>query len=117
MPETWPPGVPSRILRAGASEAAGETAARSATDSGLARQRKTFTAAPEVISGTIRMTYAQWVEFRDWRKAIGGATFNWPGHPSGTVEARFVAGAQGPATPDAQTPKWLAPVSIEILEF
>lgn len=120
MAATWPAGVPYRILAAGASEAAGETAIRSSTDSGLQRQRKVFTAAFDVISGSIRMSRAEWVIFRDWRKALGGAVFDWPGHPDHpgeTVQCRFVAGSQGVATRDSQTPKWLVPVSIEIMEF
>lgn len=116
MAVAWPSGVPSKILRAGASNAAPEVAIRSQTDSGLARQRAVFTAAPDVWSGAIRMTYAQYVTFKAWRAGLGGAVFDWPGHPGGsTVAARFIAGQQGAAAPDQATPKWLVPVMIEVL--
>lgn len=116
MPASWPGGVPYRILRSGGSIAAGETAIRSPTDSGLARQRAASTAALDIVSGPIRMTWAQYVTFEAFRKGLGGATVTWPGHPSGSsVTARFVAGAGSQPAPDPQTGKWLVPVSIEVL--
>lgn len=116
MPATWPVGVPFKLLRSGAGVTPGETAVRGETDSGFARQRAAFTAALDVWTGTIRMTWAQWETFAAWRKALGGAAFTWLGHPSGAAKvARFVAGQQGAATADTQTAKYLVPVAIEIL--
>lgn len=104
------------MLRSGGSVAEGETAIRSPTDSGLARQRAAFTAAPDVWTGNIRMTWAQYVTFSAFRKGLGGATFTWPADMlHGAVTARFVAGAGSQPTPDAATSKWLVPVSIEVL--
>lgn len=116
MPATWPVGVPYRVLRKSGSVTPGEIAIRSNTDSGLQRQRAAMTASLDIISGPIRMTYAQYETFEAFRKGLGGATFNWAGHPSGgTVEARFVAGAQGQPAPDPETSKWLVPVAIEVM--
>lgn len=116
MPATYPAGVPYRIIKSSASLTPGETAGRSPTDSGLARQRAMFTAAVDINSGNIRMTWAQYVTFDAFRKSLGGSTFNWLGHPNGgTVVARFVAGAQGAPQPDPATSKWLVPVQIEVL--
>ncbi len=116
MPATWPVGVPDKLLRAGASYAEGEIAIRSETDSGLARQRAAFTAALDQVGGNIRMTRAQYMTFKAFRQGLGGATFNWLGHPSGgTYEARFVAGAGSAPTPDPQSAKWLVPVRLELM--
>ena len=116
MPATWPVGVPFKLLRAGASTGEGELAGRSNTDSGLVRQRAMFTAAPDSYAGNIRMTYANYVTFKAWRKLLRGGTFTWEGHPSGgTFTARFIAGEQGRPGPDPQTSKWLVPVVIEVL--
>lgn len=115
MPATWP-AVPYKILRAGASAPEGVTAIRSNTDSGLVRQRAAATAALDIIAGPIRMTWAEYVTFKAFRKGLGGGTVTWLGHPSGgSVTARFVAGEQGDPTPDPQTAKWLVPVRLEIL--
>jgi hypothetical protein len=116
MAATWPTGVPFLIQRNGAAMKPGTRAARSDTDSGLARQKNVFSAAPRGIKGPIRMTWEEYEEFEDWRQALGGGAFNWPGHPSGsTVLARFVAGDEGEPQPDPATPKYLVPVSIEYL--
>lgn len=116
MPATWPSGVPYKLLRAGASAPEGELVGRSPTDSGLARQRKTFTAAPDGFAGQIPMTWAQYVTFRVFRKALGGATVNWPGGPENTtLEVRFIAGAQGAPTPHQAAAKWLVPVAFEVI--
>lgn len=116
MPATWPAGVPSRILRSSGNIAEGETAIRSPTDSGLARQRAAFTAAPDVWSGNIRMTWAQYVTFAAFRKGLGGATFTWPADTlHGAVTARFLAGGGSTPMPDPETAKWLVPVRIEVL--
>lgn len=115
MPATWP-AVPYRVLRSSGAITEAELVGRSQTDSGLARQRAMFTAAPDKVTGTIRMTYAQYETFAAWRKGLKGSTANWLGHPSGgTKEVRFVAGEQGTPTPDGQTSKWLVPVSMEII--
>lgn len=115
MPATWPSGVPYKLLRSGASTKEGETAIRSNTDSGFVRQRAAMTAALDSYAGTIRMTLANYETFKAWRKGLGGGTVTWPGHPSGSVTARFVAGEQGDPTPDPQTAKWLVPVRLEIM--
>lgn len=116
MAATWPSGVPFLIRWDGASLIEGETAARSDTDSGFARQKNVFSAAPDGIAGNIRMSWEEYDTFRAWRKGLGGGAFDWPGHPSGsTVEARFVAGEQGEPTTDPATPKLLVPVRIEYL--
>ena len=116
MPATWPSGVPYKLLRAGASAPEGELVGRSPTDSGLARQRKMFTAAPNGFSGQIPMTWAQYLTFRAWRQGLGGATFNWLGSPGGeTLECRFIAGAQGAPTPHQAAAKWLVPVAFEVI--
>lgn len=116
MPATWPIGVPDKIIESSGSFAEGETAIRSPTDSGLARQRAAFTAALDQIGGNIRMTLVDYETFRDWRKALGGSTFTWAGHPSGPVEARFVAGAGSTITKDPKAAgKWLVPVKIEVM--
>ena len=115
MAATWPSGVPYNILRNGAAYGEGETVARSNTDSGRARQRAIYTAALDTVSGSIRMTWAEYLTFKAWRRGLGGAVFDWPGMIGGTVEARFVGGQQGGPTPDSQTPKWLVPVTIELM--
>lgn len=117
MATAWPDGVPFRLLRQGSSLASPERAIRSSTDSGKARQRAVFTASPRAFAGNIRMTAAQMETFIAWRDGLGGGVFTWPRHPTllSPVDARFVAGGQGPATPDSQTPKWIVPVAIEIL--
>ena len=117
MPATWPSGVPYRLLRQGAAFTPPERVIRSQTDSGLARQRAAFTAGLDKFNGTIRMSEAELADFIPWRDGLGGGTFTWAGHPTagGSVEARFVGGEQGAAQPDSQTPKWLVPVSIEVI--
>lgn len=114
MPASWP-AVPYKILRSGAGIAEGDRAIRSPTDSGLARQRAASTAALDIVTGSIRMTWDEYVTFAAFRKGLGGATVTWPGHPSGSVTARFVAGAGSQPTPDSATSKWLVPVSLEVL--
>jgi hypothetical protein len=116
MPATWPDGVPYRVLFNGASVTDGEPAMRSPTDSGLTRQRAQFSGVLDKVQGPIRMTRAQRETFAAWRKGLGGGTFNWLGYQAGYIAvARFVAGEQGPGGADAQTGKWLVPVSIEIM--
>jgi hypothetical protein len=117
MPASWPAGVPHRLLRGGATYRAPDLVQRSQTDSGKARQRQVFTAADKVFAGNIRMTQAQLVTFIAWRDALGGGTFNWPYQPltGALVEARFVAGEQAQPASDPVTPKWLVPVTIEVL--
>lgn len=116
MAASWPSGVPFKLLRDGAAFIEGEVAVRSDTDSGFQRQRAEFSAALDGVSGSIRMTFAEYETFRAWRKDLGGGAFDWPGHPSGeTVTARFVAGEQGESTADAQTHKLLVPVRMEFL--
>ena len=111
---TWP-AVPHRFLRAGFEHDPGDPVERSSTDSGRARQRAVFTATDGQHSGTIRMTRAEYLVFQTWRNDLKGAVFTRP-HPV-TGEAgcrcRFVAGKQGAARPDTQTPKWLVPVVLE----
>lgn len=116
MAATWPAGVPFLLQRNGAAIRPGSRAARSDTDSGLARQKNVFSAAPRGIAGAIRMTWEQYDDFETWRQALGGGAFDWPGHPSGsTVLARFVAGDEGEPSPDPATHTLLVPVSIEYL--
>ena len=103
MPATWPDGVPYRVLQAGASAPEGEVAMRSPTDSGFQRQRAEFTAALDEVTGNIRMTWAQYLTFRAFRKGLGGGAFTWAGYPGGSVTARFKAGAQGAPSSDGQT--------------
>lgn len=118
MPAAWPVGVPFKILRQGASFRAPDLTIRSQTDSGLGRQRRVFTAAQKGFAGPIRMTQAQLVAFDAWRDDLAGGTFTWPEHPFtlAPVEARFVTGEQGNPSPDPATPKWLVPVSIEVMD-
>ena len=116
MPATWPSGVPTRVLFNGASLPEGETAIRSPTDSGLARQRAQFRGAFDRVTGSISMTRTQYETFGAWRKGLGGGTFNWTGYKAGfTAVCRFVAGEQAPPTGNAQTGKWLVPVAIEVM--
>ncbi len=117
MAAAWPTGIPSKLREQGAVFAEGETAIRSGTDSGLARQRKVFTAALDQFGGVLAMTWAQYLTFKAFRQGLGGTTFLWPGHPSGaTVEARFVAGVESSVSKDPSArAKWLVPVRIEIM--
>lgn len=113
----WPANVPHRLLRAGAALTPGETVSRSATDSGLARQRATQTAALDLYAGQIRMTLAEMAAFDDFVKTVRGDVFDRP-HPltGEIVSCRFVAGQQGGRSPDSQTPKWLVSVTLEVME-
>ncbi|MEP7211140.1 MAG: hypothetical protein ABI740_09915 [Alphaproteobacteria bacterium] len=117
MAVAWPDGVPYVLKRDGASFAQGETVDRSNTDSGLARQRAMFTAAPDVFAGVLKMSKAQLEDFIAFRRSLQGAVFTWPSHPLtlDPVDARFIAKAQGPITMDGSTARFVVPVQIEVL--
>jgi hypothetical protein len=90
----WPANVRKAFLRGGYQEVPAGLLSRSETDSGLARVRRRYLAAPERLTMAARMTPDELTEFEAWvSEAInGGADFWIMCHPRkrGMYKFRFL---------------------------
>jgi hypothetical protein len=87
----WPASLPQYLSVQGFSEEIPNTMLRSNVDTGPAKLRRRYTAAPEPIVGTITCTSAQVDTFRTFFETTlnGGTTsFNWV-HPRKQTAATF----------------------------
>lgn len=73
MTEAWPGTLPQRFLIAGNQQAVGDGRLVSQTDTGPGKMRPRSSAVPDVFSGSMRMTGAQWADLMTFGKTtLGG---------------------------------------------
>lgn len=68
MPEIWPDTLPKCFLVGTEQEQPGDTRIRSAPEAGPAKQRPRSTAAVDMLSGTMKMSAAQWETLKTFGK-------------------------------------------------
>ncbi len=90
----WPVSLPEYVLAAGYQEEEPETAVRTAMETGPAKARRRFTAAPRPIKCAVRLSLAQQATLSAFYQStlVGGSlAFDWV-HPvsRAAVTMRFV---------------------------
>lgn len=84
MTAIWPSTIPQRPLRSGATGGLPNTLLRTQMEAGVAKVRRKYTAGPEVMALTWRMSWSQWSTLRSFieQTIAGGAqVFTLPHHP------------------------------------
>lgn len=109
---TWPAGLPQTFSGQGYSESLPEMTIRTSMDVGPDKVRLRSTAAPRVVTGSMRMTTAQLATLETFVKTTtnGGAdSFTFP-YRTGSQTARFLA------TPrySAIEGQWDVSITIEV---
>ena len=77
---TWPTDLPQRLETSGFEESIGDNVISSPVDRGRPKRRRRYTAAPYPLSGSIRISSAQWDTLK---------TFHQTTLQSGILEFKF----------------------------
>jgi len=116
MSIVWPPGLPQESLLAGNSETPPNTTLRTQMDTGPAKVRRRYTAAPRQFQRSVMLTESQVSTldtFYVTTTAGGTSVFTWT-HPrtGASVDFRFVS---PPVYSALGGDLWRADMSLEIL--
>lgn len=91
MVAAWPSNLPQFSLREGYEEGFGAAVVRSATDTGIPKRRRRFTAVPSTLTEVIEVTSAEldiFITFYETTLAFGALSFT-KDHPRTGVSETF----------------------------
>ena len=116
---TWPTELQPYPLVSGYQEAPPNTAIRTEMDTGPAKQRRRYTAAPRTITGAVVLKTKAEVDVLDAffvTTLQGGAlSFDWQDRNGVTRTFRFVAGSDALTYEPIEPDRWRASMRLEIM--
>jgi hypothetical protein len=118
----WPVTIPQAFIQNTFSESPDSGVIRTNMEVGPAKVRRRTTAVNTVWKGSMVMTYAELLTFKNWFKntaKLGSLAFNFPDQYDlvSTVEARFIIDTGGKPyniSPDGETQDFMVNFNLEV---